>query len=86
MSFFFAGHYQAHGASVHAACDHNCRYLFLGVSRLDVMGNRDAVQMVSLNRLIESMPPLFCAIGDCSYPPTEYPVPTYRGADAQCPI
>jgi hypothetical protein len=49
------------------------------------MGNRDKVKMVTLNRLSESMPPLFCAIGDCACTPTEHLVPIYRGADAQRP-
>ncbi|KAI2492717.1 hypothetical protein MHU86_21824 [Fragilaria crotonensis] len=82
---FFSGHYQMHGVNVQAACDHNCRFLFLGVAGPGVMGDRDAVKIVTLNRLIESMPPLFCAIGDCAYTPTEHLVPIYRGADAQRP-
>jgi hypothetical protein len=68
-----------------AACDHNCHFLFIGVAGPSVMGNRDKVKMVTLNRLSESMPPLFCAIGDCACTPTEHLVPIYRGADAQRP-
>ena len=49
------------------------------------MGDRDAVKMVALNQLVESMPSLFCAIGDCAYTPTEHLVPIYRGADARRP-
>ena len=54
---FFSGHYQTQCVNVHAACDHNCCFLFLGVAGPGVNGNGDAVKMVILNRLIESMPP-----------------------------
>jgi hypothetical protein len=69
---FFSGHYQTYGVNVQAACDHNCRFTFLGVAGPGVMGDRDAIKQVTLGSLIEGLPGLFCAIGDCAYTPTEH--------------
>lgn len=76
---FFSGHYQTHGINIQAACDHNCRFQFIGVAGPGVMGDRDAINQIRLGSLIESLPGLYCAIGDCAYTPSEHLVPIFRG-------
>ncbi len=80
---FFSGHYQTHGLNIQAACDHHCRFTFLGVAGPGVMGDRDAINMVKLGSLVEGLPGLYCVIGDCAYTPSEHLVPIYRGGMAQ---
>jgi hypothetical protein len=82
---FFSGDYQTHGVNVQAACDHHCRFVFMGVAGPCVMGDRDAIQQVALNKLVEALPGLYCAIADCAYSPSEHLVPIYRGSDAAIP-
>lgn len=55
---FFSGHYQTYGLNIQAACDHNCRFLFVGVAGPGVMGDRDAIKQIRLGSLIESLPGL----------------------------
>jgi hypothetical protein len=43
------------------------------------MGNRDAINQALLGSLIEALPGLFCAIGDCAYTPSEHLVPMCQG-------
>ena len=35
------------------------------------MGDRDAIKQIRLDSLIQVLPGLYCAIGDCAYTPTE---------------
>jgi DDE superfamily endonuclease len=83
---FFSGHYQTSGFNIQAACDHHCRFVFLGVAGPGNLGDREAVNAVPLGNLVESLPGLFCVIGDCAYTPTEHFVPIFRGENAQLPI
>jgi hypothetical protein len=55
---FFSGHYQTYGINIQAACDHNCRFLFVGVAGPGVMGDRKAINQVPLGRLVEELPGL----------------------------
>jgi hypothetical protein len=80
---FFSGHYQTHGLNIQAACDHHCRFTFLGVAGPGVMGDRDAIKMVKLGSLVEGLPGLYCVIGDCAYTASEHLIPIYRGEMAQ---
>jgi DDE superfamily endonuclease len=82
----FSGHYQSYGLNVQAACDHQCRFLCIGVAGPGNMGDRDAVNEIALGRLIESLPGKFCAIGDCAYTATEHLVPIFRGDLARLEI
>jgi hypothetical protein len=71
---YYSGHYQTYGVNIQAACDHNCRFIFIGVAGPGVMGDRDALNQVSIGQMIENLPGLFCVIGDCAYKrPTEHP-------------
>ncbi len=79
---FFSGHYQTYGINIQAACDHNCRFSFVGVAGPGVMGDREAIHQVPLGRLVEELPGLYCAIGDCAYTPTEHLIPIFRGENA----
>ena len=79
---FFSGHYQTYGVNVQAACDHNCRFSFIGVAGPGVLGDREAVNQISLGKLVEQLPGLYCVIGDCAYTPTEHLVPIFRGEHA----
>ena len=36
---YFSGHYQMYGINIQAACDHNCRFLFIRVGGPGVMGD-----------------------------------------------
>jgi DDE superfamily endonuclease len=83
---FFSGHYQTSGFNIQAACDLNCRFVFLGVAGPGNLGDREAVNAVPLGDMIESLPGLFCVIGDCAYTPTEHFVAIFRGENAQLPI
>ena len=80
---FFSGHYQTYGLNIQAACDHNCRFLFIGVAGPGVMGDRDAIKQICLASLIETLPGLYCAIGDCAYTASEHLVPIFRGENAR---
>jgi hypothetical protein len=77
---FFSGHYQCYGVNIQAACDHNCRFQFIGVAGPGVMGDRDAINEVELGNLISSLPGLYCAIGDCAYMASEHMVPIFGGS------
>jgi hypothetical protein len=46
------------------------------------MGDRKAINQVPLGRLVEELPGLYCAIGDCVYTPTEHLIPIFRGENA----
>jgi DDE superfamily endonuclease len=79
---FFSGHYQSYGMNIQAACDHQCRFTFLGVAGPGVMSDREAIGQVPLHRMIEELPERYCVIGDCAYRPTEHLVPIFGGASA----
>ena len=79
---FFSGHYNTYGMNIQGACDHLSRFVFLGVAGPGVMGDRDAIFQCHLGDLIENLPGLFCAIGDCAYTPTEHLVPIFGGPQA----
>ena len=79
---FFSGHYQTYGVNLQAACDHNCRFSFVGVAGPGVMGDREALNQIPLGRMVENLPGMYCAIGDCAYTPTEHLVPIFRGEHA----
>ena len=79
---FFSGHYQTYGVNVQAACDHNCGFSFVGVAGPGVMGDREALNQIPLGRMVENLPGMYCAIGDCAYTPTEHLVPIFRGEHA----
>lgn len=79
---YFSGHYQTHGVNIQAACDHLCRFVFLGVAGPGSMGDRDAVERCGLYSMIEALPGLFTAIGDCAYKPTEHMLSIFGGASA----
>ena len=80
---FFSGHYQTYGVNVQAACDHNCRFTFIGVAGPGVMGDCEAVYEIELGNLVSKLPGLYCAIGDCAYTPTEHLIPIFGGAQAK---
>ena len=82
---FFSGHYQTYGVNVQAACDHNCKFSFLGVAGPGVLGDCKAINQIRLGKLVEELPGLYCAIGDCAYTPTEHLVPIFRGKHALLP-
>jgi DDE superfamily endonuclease len=82
---FFSGHYQTYGVNVQASCDHNCKFSFLGVAGPGVLGDREAINQIRLGKLVEELPGLYCAIGDCAYTPTEHLVPIFRGEHALSP-
>ena len=46
------------------------------------MGDREALNQVELGILIQNLPGLYCAIGDCAYSATEHLVPIFGGAQA----
>jgi hypothetical protein len=82
---FFSGHYQCYGINIQAACDHNCRFQFIGIGGPGVMCDRDAINESGLGELINNLPGLFCAIGDCAYVASEHVVPIFGGAQAMLP-
>jgi hypothetical protein len=79
---FFSGHYQTYGMNIQGACDHLCRFTFLGVAGPGVMSDRDAIEQFEFKDLIENLPGTYCVIGDCAYRPSEHLVPIFGGASA----
>ena len=77
---YFSGHYQTYSINIQAVCDHNCRFLFIGVGGPGVMGDREAIKESGLYDLVEKLPGLLYCIGDCAYTPTEHLTPIY-GSD-----
>ena len=77
---YFSHHYQTYGINIQVACDHNCHFLFIGVSGPGVMGDRETVKESGLSELVKKLPGLLYCIGDCAYTPTEHLLPIY-GAD-----
>jgi hypothetical protein len=65
--------------NVQGACDQQCCFLFLGVAGPGIIGEREAINTGSLGEMIEALPGLFCAIGECGYTPTTHLVPILRG-------
>jgi hypothetical protein len=82
-SVFYSGHYQTYQINVQASCGHNCKFSFIGVAGPGVLGDQEAINQIPLGLLIENLPGLFCAIGDCAYTPTEHLVPIFRGDQAK---
>jgi hypothetical protein len=82
---FYSGHYSSYGLNVQGACDHLCRFVFLGVAAPGVVGDREALFQCPLGDMIENLPGLFFAIGDCAYTPTEHLVPIFGGPLATVP-
>jgi hypothetical protein len=40
------------------------------------------VNQISLGKLVEQLPGLYCVIGDCAHTPSEHRVPIFRGEHA----
>ena len=51
---YFSGHYQTYGINIQAVCDHNCRFLFIGVGGPGVMGDREVIKESGLYNLVKS--------------------------------
>ena len=75
---YFSGHYQTYGVNIQAVCDHNCRFLFIGVTGPGVMGDPQAIHECGLSKLVESICGVLYCIGDCAYTPTKKLLPIYR--------
>lgn len=45
---FYSGHYKSYGVNAQGACDHLCRFVFLGMAGPGVLPDRDAVDIVHL--------------------------------------
>ena len=79
---YFSGHSQTYGINIQAVCDHNCRFLFIGVGGPGVMGDREVVKESGLYDLVEKLPGLLYCIGNCAYTPTEHLIPIYGSDNA----
>lgn len=55
---FYSGHYRTYGMNVQGACDHESRFVFLGVAGPGVLGDRDALFQCPLGAMIEQLPAL----------------------------
>jgi DDE superfamily endonuclease len=82
---FFSGHYQCYGVNIQAAADHECRFIHYAFSAPGVTGDREAIKQCSLHKLVESLPPGVCVIGDAAYQATEHMIPVYQGAEKLVP-
>ena len=61
---YFSGHYQTYRVNIQAACDHNCCFLFIGVTGPGVMADQQAVVVeCGLSKLVESSFRLLYCIG-----------------------
>ena len=68
VNSYFSGHYQTYGINIQVACDHNCRFLFIGVGGPGIMGDREAVKESGLYNLVEKLPGTLLHWGLCVYP------------------
>ena len=75
---YFSGHYQTYGVNIQAACNHNCHFLFIGVTGPGIMGDHQAIHECGLSKLVESTRGVLYCIGDCAYTLTEKLLPIYR--------
>ena len=64
---YFSSHYQTYGVNIQAACNHNCQFLFIGITGPGIMGDRQAVVECGLSKLVESTSRLLYCIGNCAY-------------------
>ncbi len=46
------------------------------------MGDREAMKKIELGKLIQNLPWIYCAIGDCAYTASESMIPVFGGAQA----
>ena len=82
---YFSGHYKCYGVNIQAACDSECRFQFIAVTGPGVMGDTDAVAQCGLDKILEGLPGMFCAITDAAYTPTEHCIPVFGGAQTLIP-
>ena len=82
MQSYFSGHYQTYGVNIQAACDHNCRFLFIGVTGPGVMGDQQAIHECGLSTLVKSTCGVLYCIGGCAYTLVEKLLPIYRSKQA----
>ena len=79
---YFSGHYQTYGVNIQATCDHNCHFLFIGITGPGVMDDRKAIHECRLSTLVESTHGVLYCIGDCAYTSVEKLLPIYRSKQA----
>lgn len=64
---FFSGHYQAYGMNVQAACDCDCRFVYVAVAAPGGSNDLAAYRKISLSAKIANLPLLKYVIGDNAY-------------------
>lgn len=76
---FFSQHFETYGMNIQGACDHQSRFLFLGIGGPGSRPDDEALVECPLGDMIENLPGKFCAIADCGYVPTEHVIPQFAG-------
>jgi hypothetical protein len=72
--------------NIQGACNHHCCFTFLA-GPPGVMGDCNAIKNMvkKLGSLVEDLPGLYCAIGDCAYTASKRLIPIFRGEMARTP-
>ena len=81
VTSFFSGHYQRYGLNVQAVSDHLSRFLYVAVAAPGGQPDINAFRILGLIDLLRRLPFGFYIIGDNAYPPSEWLLPTFGGAD-----
>jgi DDE superfamily endonuclease len=88
---YYSGHYRTSGINVQAVCDADCRFLYFALCGPGSCSDSRAITVrkegcQSLSEVIESIPSIYCIIGDAAYPTSEKLVSLYSGADRLVPM
>ena len=52
---YFSGHYQSYGINIQAACDHKCRFVYVGVAALGGVNDISAFRKTKLSEIIQNL-------------------------------
>lgn len=63
MKLYFLDHYLAYDVNIQATCDAQSCFVLIGIAGPGVMPDRDTVDKMALDELIEELPLGYVAIG-----------------------
>jgi len=69
---FFSGHYYAYGLNILAACDHQCRFLYVACQAPGGSNDITAYKNSTLPSYVEGLPISRFIVGDNAYVPSEH--------------
>ncbi len=81
VTSFFSGHYQCYGLNVQAVCDHECRFTYIAIAVPGGQPDITAFRRLGLMDNLRLLPLGFYLIVDNAYPPSEWLLPVFGGAE-----